>query len=115
MATGAVGYDLRAQPRCQAVIAREIRGSTPALNAELLRQPYTFVAAGTGELSNVLGGDGRAWVPVRCDGMNSVTISAHRRLPVCLCNRLAVNALLKLFRDLVVALAASQRHVELED
>ena len=44
-----------------------------------------------------------------------MAIRAHRRLPVCLCDRLAVNALLKFFGDLIVAFAARQRHVEFED
>ena len=44
-----------------------------------------------------------------------MAIGAHRRLPVALGDGLSVDALLKLLRDRVVALAAGWRHIELED
>src|SRR5262245_13230254 len=115
VATGAVGYDLRAESRREAVVAREIGRGTAALDAELLGEPHSFVAARTSNLREILCGYRRVGIGVRFDGVNPVTIGTDGRLPVRFRERLAVNALLKLFRDLIVALAAGQRHIELKD
>lgn len=52
---------------------------------------------------------------MRLDRMNAVAIGADRCLPISLGDGLSVNALLKFRRDRVVALAARQRNIELED
>ena len=52
---------------------------------------------------------------MRLDGMDSVTVGANRRLPIRFGDCLSVNALLKLLRNLIVALAAGEWNVELED
>lgn len=52
---------------------------------------------------------------MRLDRMNSVTIGAHRRLPVGFGDGLAMNALLEFLGDLLVALTAGHWYVELED
>lgn len=52
---------------------------------------------------------------MRLDRVNSVAVRAYRSLPVRLRNCLPMDALLKILRNLIVALAAGQRHVEFED
>jgi len=97
------------------MIAGQIRCSAPPLYTELLGKPHSFVAARTGHLRYVLCRHRRIRIVMRFDRMDPMTIGADWRLPIRLCNGLPVNALLELFRDLVVALATSQRDIELED
>ena len=52
---------------------------------------------------------------MRLDRMDSVAVGADRCLPVRFGDGLPVNALVEFLRDLVVTLAAGQRHIELED
>ena len=51
----------------------------------------------------------------RLDGVNAVAVSAYRRLPVAARDRLAVGALHVLLLNVVVALGAGCRNVELVD
>src|SRR5262249_47269901 len=46
---------------------------------------------------------------------DTVAIGADRSLPIALRNSRSMNALLKFFRDLLVTLAAGERHIEFED
>src|SRR3954452_23254929 len=115
VATGAVRDDLRSQARRQSVIARQIsRGSAP-FDAKLLRQSDAFMASRAGGLGYVLRRYRRIRVRVRLDGVDPVAVGAHGRLPVRPREGLAVDALLKLLRNLLVALAACQRNIEFED
>jgi hypothetical protein len=52
---------------------------------------------------------------VRLDGVNTVAVGAHRRLPVAAGDRLPVNALRVFILHRAVALGAGLGHVELED
>src|SRR5436305_5805112 len=115
MATGAIGYDLRSELRCQSVVARQIGSLATSGYTEFLRQPNSFVAAGAGSLRNVLGRHRRIRVRMRLDGMDPVAIRARRSLPISFRQRRAVDAPLELFGDGVVALAAGLRHIELEN
>src|SRR5690349_5195463 len=87
--------NLRAETRCQPVIAGEISRGAASLNAEFLRQTYSFVAACTRDLCDVLRRHRRVRIRVRLDGVNAVAVSAHRSLPVPLRNSGSVDALLK--------------------
>ena len=113
--TGTIGHDLRSQSRRQPVIAGEVRRGAAAFNAKFLREPYSFMAARTGELRDVLGGDRRICIPVSLDGVDAMAIGTDWRLPICLRDRLPVNTLLKFLRNLLVAFAAGLRHIEFEN
>src|ERR1700688_1880721 len=105
MATGTVSDHLRASPRRQSVITGQIRGLTAALHSEFLGQTHAFMAARACGLTYVLRRDRRVRVGVSLDGVNSVAIGAHRRLPVALGDGLSVDALLEFLGDGVVTLA----------
>ena len=107
--------DLRAEARCQSMVAGQIGCGAASLYAEFLRQTYSFMTACTRRLRDVLCRHGRVRIGVRLYGMDAVAICADWSLPVSLRNSGTVDALLKFLRDLLVALAASERHIELED
>jgi len=73
------------------------------------------MAAGAGGLRHILRRYRRVRIGVGLDGVNAVAVRAHRRLPVCFGNGLAMNALLEFLPDLLVALAAGHRHIELKN
>ena len=83
--------------RRQPMVAGQIGGLAAAFDAKLLRESHAFVAARARGLRDVLRRYRRVGIRVRFDGMDAVTIGAHRRLPVALGDRLPVNALLKFF------------------
>lgn len=97
------------------MIAGEIsRGATP-LNAEFLREAYSFVAARAGRLRQILRIHRRSGVEMRFDRVDSVAIGADRRHPVSVPYRLAVDAVFELLGDVLVALTAGGRNVEFKD
>ena len=111
---GAVGDRGRADFRCHAVIAGQVRTDAAAGHAEFLREPHALVAGRAGVL-HVGCGHGRVRILRRLDGVNAVAIGADRRLPVAARDGRAVNALHVLLLDVVMALGAGGRNVELVD
>ena len=73
------------------------------------------MAASAGGASQVLRRYRRIGVNVRLDGVNSVTVGAHRRLGNAAAHRLAVNALHELLFHSGMALAAGFGNIEFED
>lgn len=63
----------------------------------------------------VRGRDGGIGIPMSLDGMNSMTVGAHRGLAVAAGNRLPVNTLHEFLPYRVVTLGAGRRHVETEN
>lgn len=88
------------------MIASEIGGFAASCNAEFLGEANAFMAACTRGWSYVLRRYRGIRIVVRLDGVDAVTICAHRGLPVALRAGLSVDALLKFFRNTFVALAA---------
>src|SRR3954454_23330692 len=73
------------------------------------------MAARAGGLGYVLRRYRRIRVRVGLDRVDPVAVGAHWRLPVRLPDGLTMDALLKLFGNLLVALAARQRNIEFEN
>ena len=115
MATRAVGDHLRASPRRQPVVAGQICRLAAALHSKLLGQTHAFMAARARRQTHVLRRDWRIGIGVCLDGVNSMAIGAHRRLPVALGDGLSVDALVEFLGDGIVTLAAGRRHIELEN
>ncbi len=111
---GAVCDRVRADFRCHAVIAGEVRRNSAAGHAKFFRQSHAFVARRAGVL-HIGCGDGRVRVLWSLDGVNAVTIGADRGLPVAAGNGRAVDALHVLLLDVIVTLGAGGRNVELVD
>ena len=97
------------------MIAGQVRCLAASFHAKLLGEPNSFMAAGTGDLRDVLRRDGRIRIVVRLDGVNAVAVGTNRSLPVALRDGRSVDALLKLLGNHVVAAPAGHGHIELED
>ena len=115
MAACAICNDLRTQLGRQPVIARQVSRHSPALDAKLLGQTHSFMASGAGYSRQVLRGDGRIRIEMFLDGVDTVTIRAHRRLPVSTSYRPSVNALRELLFHILVTFGTSRGYIEFED
>src|ERR1700739_2965770 len=79
MAAGTVGDHLRSELRGQAMVAGEIGGGTPSLDAKFLGEPHAFMTARTGNARQVLRRHRGIWIPVSLDGMNAMAVGADWR------------------------------------
>ena len=74
------------------MIAVQVCGDAIARYTELLREPDTIVAPGTGIAGEILLGDRRARIFMRLDGMDAVAVGADRRQAVAMSDGLPMDA-----------------------
>ena len=115
MAACAICNDLRTQLGRQPVIARQVSRRSSPLHVKFLGEAHSFVAAGAGYGGQVLRGNGGIRIKMLLDGVDAVTIRAHRRLPVSTSYRPSVNALRELLFHILVTFGTSRGYIEFED
>ena len=97
------------------MIAGQIGSRSPSLKTKFLREPHSLVAARAGELCQILCRHRGVGIEVRLDGMNAMTVGAHRSLAVAAGDSLPVDALHEFPLHGLMTLRTGARDVELED
>jgi len=97
------------------MIAGQIGSGSSSLNTKFLRESHSLVAARARDLCEILCRHQGVGIEVRLDGMNAMTVGAHRSLPVAAGNGLPVDALHEFLLHGLVTLRTGGRDVELKD
>src|ERR1700746_2342331 len=97
------------------MIAGQIGSGSSSLKTKFLREPHSLVAARAGDLCEILCRHRGVGIKVRLDGMNAMTVGAHRSLAIAAGDSLPVDALHEFILTELITLRTGAGDVEMED